>query len=142
MDMKELKEQHPALAAQIESETAAACAASASLSKELGAVQERARIEGVRATALPGHEKLVETLAFDGKTTPADAALAVNAAHRASLAAAASAHEKDAPKALPHAAAPSDKVKDRAEMATEASAYAKQHSVSVVDACKALGFAV
>lgn len=142
MDMKELKEQHPALAAQIESETAAACAASASLSKELGAVQERARIEGVRATALPGHEKLVETLAFDGKTTPAEAALAVNAAHRASLAAAASAHEKDAPKALPHAAAPSDVAKTRDEMATEASAYAEKHSVSVVDACKALGFDV
>lgn len=142
MDMKALKEQHPALAAQIETETAAACAASASLSKELGAVQERARIEGVRATALPGHEKLVETLAFDGKTTPAEAALAVNAAHRASLAAAATAHANDAPAPLPHAAAPSDAVKTRTEMAAEASAYAKQHSVSVVDACKALGFAV
>lgn len=138
MDMKELKEQHPALAAQIETENAAAVAAASTSA----AAAERARIEGVRATALPGHEKLVETLAFDGKTTPAEAALAVNAAHRASLAAAASAHEKDAPKALPHAAAPSDKVKDRAEMAAEASAYAKRHSVSVVDACKALGFAV
>lgn len=138
MDMKELKEQHPALAAQIENENAAAVAAASTSA----AAAERARIEGVRATALPGHEKLVETLAFDGKTTPAEAALAVNAAHRASLAAAASAHEKDAPEALPHAAAPSDKVKDRAEMATEASAYAKQHNVSVVDACKALGFAV
>ncbi len=138
MDMKELKEQHPALAAQIETENAAAVAAATAA----GATAEAARIQGVRATALPGHEKLVETLAFDGKTTPAEAALAVNAAHRASLAAAAAAHEKDAPKALPHAAAPSDKVKDRAEMAVEASAYAKQHNVSVVDACKALGFAV
>ncbi len=138
MDMKELKEQHPALAAQIENENAAAVAAASTSA----AAAERARIEGVRATALPGHEKLVETLAFDGKTTPAEAALAVNAAHRASLAAAAAAHENDAPKALPHAAAPSDKVKDRAEMAAEASAYAKQHNVSVVDACKALGFAV
>lgn len=104
MDMKELKEQHPALAAQIETENAAAVAAATAA----GATAEAARIQGVRATALPGHEKLVETLAFDGKTTPAEAALAVNAAHRASLAAAASAHEKDAPKALPHAAAPSD----------------------------------
>lgn len=106
MDMKELKEQHPALAAQIETENAAAVAAASTSA----AAAERARIEGVRATALPGHEKLVETLAFDGKTTPAEAALAVNAAHRASLAAAVSAHEKDAPKALPHAAAPSDVV--------------------------------
>lgn len=138
MDMKELKEQHPALAAQIETKNAAAVAAASTSA----AAAERARIEGVRATALPGHEKLVETLAFDGKTTPAEAALAVNAAHRLALSAAAAAHANDAPKALPHAAAPSNKVKDRAEMAVEAQAYAKQHNVSVVDACKALGFDV
>ena len=138
MDMKELKEQHPALAAQIETQNAAAVAAATAA----GATAEAARIQGVRATALPGHEKLVETLAFDGKTTPAEAALAVNAAHRASITAAAAAHAADAPKALPHAAAPSDAGKTRTEMAAEASAYAKQHSVSVVDACKALGFAV
>jgi signal peptide peptidase SppA len=138
MDMKDLKEQHPALFAHIETETAAAVAAAS----VTAAAAERDRITGVRATALPGHEALVEKLAFDGKTTPAEAALAVNAAHRASITAAAKAHDADAPKALPHAAAPSDKVKTRTEMAAEASAYAKQHSVSVVDACKALGFAV
>jgi hypothetical protein len=138
MDMKDLKEQHPALFAQIETETAAAVAAASTTA----AAAERDRITGVRATALPGHEKLVETLAFDGKTTPAEAALAVNAAHRASITAAAAAHDLDAPKPLPHAAAPSDAGKTRTEMAAEASAYAKQHNVSVVDACKALGFAV
>jgi len=138
MDMKDLKEQHPALFAQIETENAAAVAAASTTA----AAAERDRINGVRATALPGHEKLVETLAFDGKTTPAEAALVVNAAHRASITAAAAAHDADAPKALPHAAAPSDAGKTRTEMATEASVYAKQHSVSVVDACKALGFAV
>ena len=106
MDMKELKEQHPALAAQIETENAAAVAAATAA----GATAEAARIQGVRATALPGHEKLVETLAFDGKTTPAEAALAVNAAHRLALTAAATAHANDAPKALLHAAAPSDTV--------------------------------
>ena len=106
MDMKDLKEQHPALFAQIETETAAAVAAAS----VTAAAAERERITGVRATALPGHEKLVETLAFDGKTTPAEAALAVNAAHRASITAAAAAHDLDAPKALPHAAAPSDAV--------------------------------
>lgn len=142
MDMKDLKEQHPALFAQIETENAAAVAAASSAASVSAAAAERDRINGVRATALPGHEKLVETLAFDGKTTPAEAALAVNAAHRASITAAAAAHDADAPKALPHAAAPSDKTKTRTEMATEASAYAKQHSVSVVDACAALGFAV
>ncbi len=138
MDMKDLKEQHPTLFTHIETENAAAVAAATTA----GATAEAARISGVRATALPGHEKLVETLAFDGKTTPAEAALAVNAAHRASLTAAAAAHDKDAPKTLPHAAAPSDAGKTKAEMAIEATAYAKQHSMSVIDACKALGFAV
>lgn len=108
MDMKELKEQHPALFAQIETETAAAVAFATTVGAAAGSTAEAARISGVRATALPGHEALVEVLAFDGKTTPAEAALAVNAAHRASLATAAAAHMADAPKALPHAAAPSD----------------------------------
>lgn len=138
MDMKELKEQHPALFAHIETENAAAVAAATTA----GATAEAARISGVRATALPGHEALVETLAFDGKTTPAEAALAVNAAHRASIKAAADANTNDAPPALKHSAAPSDAGKSKAEMAVEATAYAKQHSVSVIDACKALGFAV
>jgi capsid assembly protease len=138
MDMKDLKEQHPALFAQIEAENAAAVAAAS----VTAASAERDRIIGVRATALPGHEALVEKLAFDGKTTPAEAALAVNAAHRASITAAAAAHDADAPKALPHAAAPSDKAKSRAEMTAEASAYAKEHGVGILDAVKALGFAV
>lgn len=138
MDMKELKEQHPTLAAQIETDQATSVAAATASA----ATAERERIQGVRATALPGHEALVEALAFDGKTTPAEAALAVNAAHRASIAAAATAHANDAPKALPHAAAPSDAGKTKAQMAAEASAYAKQHNVGILDAVKALGFAV
>ena len=36
----------------------------------------------MRAAALPGHEALVEQLAFDGKTTPAEAAMAVITAER------------------------------------------------------------
>ena len=110
MDMKDLKEQHPALFAQIETEKAEAFTSGATMGEASGAKAERDRITGVRATALPGHEALVEKLAFDGKTTPAEAALAVNAAHRASITAAAAAHDADATKALPHAAAPSDAV--------------------------------
>lgn len=51
--------------------------------KKVGADAERARIEGVLETGLPGHDALVKKLAFDGKTTPAEAALAVNQAERA-----------------------------------------------------------
>lgn len=121
MDMKELKEQHPALAAHIEAETAAAVAAASAA----GATAERERIQSVRATALPGHEKLVEALAFDGKTTPAEAALAVNAAQRQAVAAAAAAHNKDAPNVLAGAPAPSDVVEMTAkDMAKQAVALA------------------
>lgn len=44
---------------------------------------ETARIKGVFDAALPGHEALVQTLAFDGKTSPAEAALTINQAERA-----------------------------------------------------------
>ena len=66
-----------------------------------GATQERARIQAVRAQSLPGHEALIEKLAFDGKTTGEQAAVAVLAAERGTVAAAASAHAADAPPAAP-----------------------------------------
>ena len=47
-----------------------------------GAQTERARIQAVLGQALPGHEALVNTLAFDGKTTGPEAAAAVLAAER------------------------------------------------------------
>lgn len=42
-----------------------------------GAELERARIQSIEAAALPGHEALIASLKFDGKTTGAQAALAV-----------------------------------------------------------------
>lgn len=47
-----------------------------------GAAAERARIQGVQQTVLPGHEALVQTLMFDGKTTPGEAAGQVVTAER------------------------------------------------------------
>jgi signal peptide peptidase SppA len=70
MDLATLKKDHPELAASIAAEAAAA---------------ERARIQGVLGVALPGHEALVEDMAFDGRTSPGDAALAVNTAERTAL---------------------------------------------------------
>ena len=43
---------------------------------------ETARVKGVLDTGKPGHEALVQSLAFDGKTTPAEAALAINQAEK------------------------------------------------------------
>lgn len=42
-----------------------------------GAELERARIQSIEAAELPGHESLIASLKFDGKTTGAQAALAV-----------------------------------------------------------------
>jgi signal peptide peptidase SppA len=47
-----------------------------------GATAERARIQAVEDAALSGHSALINTLKFDGKTTGAEAALAVVAAER------------------------------------------------------------
>jgi signal peptide peptidase SppA len=49
---------------------------------EAGAAAERQRIQDVEAQALPGHEALIQTLKFDGKTTGAEAATQVLAAER------------------------------------------------------------
>ncbi|CAN5858242.1 hypothetical protein BH11PSE13_BH11PSE13_12230 [soil metagenome] len=77
-----------------------------------GAQAELARIAGVREQLIPGHEALIEKLALDGKTSPAEAAMAVNAAQREALATAARAHANDAPPAARGSAAPNDAVHD------------------------------
>ena len=74
--------------------------AAASLRAE-GASAERARIQGVEAQLIPGHEALVSTLKFDGKSSPGDAAMAVNAAERNVRAAHAAALASEAPNPLP-----------------------------------------
>ena len=83
---------HAALYGQIRSEAMAA-----------GATQERARIQAVRAQVLPGHEALIEKLAFDGSTTGAEAAVAVLAAERTQIDGQRRAHAGDAPPAAPGA---------------------------------------
>ena len=142
MDRKELEQQHPALFAQLQAEfTATATTNATAAATVAGAESERQRITDVRAQTLPGHEALVEQLAFDGKTTGPEAAMAVMAAERARIAGAAAAHAADAPAAVPHAAAPADAVKGKDVQAAEATALAKQKGISVVAALKELGYA-
>jgi ClpP class serine protease len=125
-----LEADHPTVFAQLSAEFTAA-----------GAQAERDRIKGVREQSMPGCEALIESLAADGKTTPAEAAMAVNKAQRDALAAAAKAHANEAPKALKDGTAPDDKGKTKAEQVTEAKAYAEKHKVDFVAAMKHLGFA-
>lgn len=109
----------------------------------LGAAQERERIQAVLAVGdgLPGHEALLAGLAYDGKTTAADASLAVLAAEKQARAAAMAAHKSDAPPAAQGSAAPTDTPKTKAEQVIEAQAYAKENGVDLVAALKALGHA-
>jgi signal peptide peptidase SppA len=97
MDRITLEREHATLFAELRSEFMAA-----------GAASEIERIKAVRASALPGHEALIERLAFDGRTTGAEAAQAVLAAHREVLAAAGHQHQADAPPAAPTSAADLD----------------------------------
>lgn len=72
IDRAYLTVNHPDLIAQIQTEARAD-----------GAAAERERIQSVRAQHIPGHEALIEQLAFDGKTTGPEAAVAVLAAEKA-----------------------------------------------------------
>lgn len=50
-----------------------------------GGSAEMQRIKDIEAQAMPGHEKLITELKFDGKTTGAEAAVKVLSAHKAKL---------------------------------------------------------
>ncbi|MFZ5586137.1 MAG: S49 family peptidase [Thermodesulfobacteriota bacterium] len=84
----ELRAKHPDLVQAIAAEGAAKA-------KAEGAQAERERIQGVLAVALPGHEAMVQGLAFDGKTSPGEAAMAVNKAEKEAQAAALKGRQAD-----------------------------------------------
>ncbi|HWH75557.1 MAG TPA: S49 family peptidase [Methylibium sp.] len=111
-----LERDHPALFAQVRVEFTAA-----------GAQAERDRIAAVRAQALPGHEKLIEQLATDGKTTGPEAAQAVLAAERSARTAHAASFASDAPQPAPASAAPG----------VDANAAAKDTSLPIEQRAKA-----
>jgi signal peptide peptidase SppA len=74
--------------------------------RAIGATAERERIQAVEGALIPGHEALIATLKFDGKTSGGDAALAVNAAERNARTRAAAELAKDAPNPVPPNASP------------------------------------
>lgn len=92
-----------------------------------GAAAERVRIQSVREQAMPGHEALVDALAFDGKTTGPEAAVQILAAERGKVKSAAQAREADAPAVVPTAAdadgSDAPVLNDRAKLDAAAKAY-------------------
>lgn len=113
------------LSAQVASLTAQLAAAKAE-----GAAEERARIQAVESALLPGHEALINSLKFDGKTDGGGAALAVMKAERELRARAAGNLALDAPKPAAPAAAP-------AIEATKSADPMADTSKSLEDRCKA-----
>lgn len=102
MTLDKLRADHPDLVAalaveatkgMISSDEAATLAAAA---RTEGAEAERQRMLDVKAQAIPGHEALIEQMVFDGKSTGADAALAIVAAEKTARDAAARTIEQDA----------------------------------------------
>jgi capsid assembly protease len=82
MNLETLKEQHPDLVAAIIAETLTGQIELLETARAEGAQSERDRISAVRSQSLPGHEALIERLAFDGVSTGDDAAKAIIAAER------------------------------------------------------------
>jgi signal peptide peptidase SppA len=101
MDINQLKSEHPALVTALLAEGHATGviegrAEGAAEGRTAGATAERERIQGVFAAKLPGHKALINTLAFDGKTTAGEAALAVLGAERERVKTTGDGHAADA----------------------------------------------
>lgn len=102
---------------------------------KIGASEELARIQAVKATLIPGHEPLVERMMFDGKTTGAEAALTVNAAEREIRTTQGTRERKDAPDPAKFTPPPSAEP----TAADKAKAEAEKHAgLPVEERCKAM----
>lgn len=88
MNLDELKAKYPEHAAALRTE---------------GATAELARVQSVLAQSIPGHDKLINQLAFDGKTTGPEAAVQILNAERTARGNVMADLKADAPKPVQHA---------------------------------------
>lgn len=103
MNIETLKAEHPELVEAIAAEATAGMQAAVDAALVQGATAERERIASVKATLIPGHEALIESLAMDGTSTAADAALAIVQAEKGIRTIAAAALDAEAPPRVEHA---------------------------------------
>jgi hypothetical protein len=94
MDLSALKSEHPALYSEV-------LALGVKEGFELGAAEERARVQAIEALPVSGHQDLVQKLKFDGKSTAADVSLAILMAEKSTREKVAESILKDAPEPLP-----------------------------------------
>lgn len=123
MTLEELRAAHPDLCAALVEEGRSA-------GFEAGASAELNRIKSVEAQSMRGHEALITSLKFDGKTTGPEAAVQVVNAERALQDKAASNLVSNSPDAVAFAAAPNDTAALEAESQADA-------NMSVEDKAKA-----
>ncbi|MDR3088385.1 MAG: Clp protease ClpP [Desulfobulbaceae bacterium] len=91
---------------EIAAAVAEAAAKAEAAGKVAGAEAERQRIADIKSQALPGHETIIEAMIADGKSTGADAAIAIVAAENAARKAALERLERDGNPPAPFAAVP------------------------------------
>lgn len=103
MTIEQFKAENPELAAAIAAEATAGHADALATARTEAAATERQRIADCRAQLIPGHEALVDAMAFDGTSSPADVALAIVGAEKQLRAGALSTLEEEAPPAAPPA---------------------------------------
>jgi signal peptide peptidase SppA len=118
MNIDQIKVEHPELAAALAAEGHAA-------GLEAGIAAERERIQAVEGQSIPGHEALIASLKFDGKTSGPEAAVAVLAAEKSARAKACAGMHSDAPAPVAFASAPD-----------EAAAAAAEDNMPLEDRCK------
>lgn len=97
MTVDDIKTAHPELAAALEQ---AGYERGLAEGGAAGATAELERIKAVKAQTLPGHEALIESLMFDGKTSGPEAAAQIVSAEKAARGAALVELREDAPKAV------------------------------------------
>jgi ATP-dependent Clp protease, protease subunit len=107
MTIEKLKAEHPEVYQAMCDEARQTAAADHALAleeaKQQAVTGERQRIADCRAQAIPGHEALVDAMAFDGKSTSADVALAIIGAEKKLRSTALQNLQDDAPPAAPPA---------------------------------------
>ncbi|MDI6808251.1 MAG: S49 family peptidase [Candidatus Eisenbacteria bacterium] len=129
MTKEELKEQFPDVFAAIDSEAElrglnVGTEVGRKEGRELGAREERERIKGVSEKVMPGHEELIKTLIYDGKTTPAEAAEKVLAAEQVVIGKRLQDFREDGP-SVTHADAPEETGKPAADASASVEDKAK-----------------
>lgn len=113
LTIEALKNDHPDLFAAVKKEIEDANAADLLKIKEDAAAAERDRIKGVADQLIPGHEELINKMMFDGKTTPGEAAMAINAEHKKAMETAQGDFSADMSAGIDRVDAPADEEKSK-----------------------------